>query len=344
VCSATLVALPQLSRTPGWRGGRAALAQRVEALLPGLRVAAVTVVAAALVATAFVAGRSTRPAAASGASAPTTTAEASGSALPGGGFSSDVSREFGWSVLHGDVTVTLNRVTATGRSTVVTLEVSGLRRDWSFAGVAGLALTDAAGRQLASGSPLGSQAEERLNLGGGSQQGSIQLSRRVDPNAVAGVTITHVLAMKASNDQLSGTLVDAALKRAFDQSPESQPKQPATCPDCRLQVRCQSCEAASVAGTGYSGGRVTVLLSQVGRPLPGERLGDADIAVSGDHGIRIGSFETTSDNGDTVVQFSARDLATTVGPGQSSMPFQIVASLQRTQVVNGPWRIDQQAS
>ena len=340
LCSATLMALPQASKTLGWRGRKAALLQRVEALLPRLRVVAVTVVAALLVAIAFVAGRSTRPAAASG-SAPTTTAEASGSALPGGGFSSDVSRAFGWSVLHGDLTVTLNRVTTSGRSTVVTLEVSGLRRDWSFAGVGGLVLTDAAGKQLAAGSPDGSEADERLNLGGGSQQGSIQLNRRVDPNAVAGATITSVIAMKASNDLLTGTLVDAALKRAFDQNPESPLPAPATCPDCRLEVRCERCESASVAGSGYANGRVTVLLSQVGRALPGERLADADIAVSGgDHHIRIGSFETTGEGGDTVVQFAAWDLATTVGPGRSSMPFQIVASLQRSQVVSGPWRID----
>jgi hypothetical protein len=339
------MALPRLPTTPGWRGRRAALARRLESLLPALRVGAVTVVAATLVAVAFAAGRSTRPAAAASASsAPTTTAEASGSALPGGGFASDVSRAFGWSVLHGDVTVTLNRVTAAGRSTIVTLEVSGLQRDWSFAGVAGLALTDAGGKQLATGSPNGSQAEERLNLGGGSQQGSIRLNRRVDPNAVAGATVTHVLALRASNDRLTGTLVDAALKRAFDQSPDSVAKPPASCPDCRLEVRCQRCESASVVGTGYAGGRVTVLLSQVGRPQPGERLADADIAVTGGHGIRIGSFETTGDDGDTVVQFSARDLATTVAPGGSAMPFEIVASLQRSQVVTGPWRIDQQAS
>jgi hypothetical protein len=338
------MALPQLPRTPGWRGRRAALGKRLESFLPALRVGVVTVVAVTLVAIAFAAGRSTRPAAASSGSAPTTTAEASGSALPGGGFSSDVSRQFGWSVLHGDVTVTLDRVTATGRSTIVTLEVSGLRRDWSFAGVAGLALTDAAGRQLATGSPNGSLADERLNLGGGSQQGSIRLNRRVDPNAVAGAAVAHVLALRASSDHLTGTLIDAALKRAFDQSPESVAKPPASCPDCRLEVRCESCESASVVGTGYAGGRVTVLLSQVGRPQPGERLADADIAVTGGHGIRIGSFETTGDNGDTVVQFSARDLATTVAPGGSSMPFEIVASLQRSQVVTGPWRIDQQAS
>jgi hypothetical protein len=338
------MALPQASKTPGWRGQKAALLKRVEALLPALRVGAVTVVAAVLVATAFVAGRSTRPAAASSGSAPTTTAEASGSALPGGGFSSDISRQFGWSVVHGDVTVTLNRVTATGRSTVVTLEVSGLRRDWSFAGVGGLVLTDAAGKQLAAGSPT-SPADDRINLGGGSQQGSIQLDRRVDPNAVAGATVTSVVATRASNDFLTGTLVDAALKRAFDQSPESQPKLPATCPDCRLEVRCERCESASVAGSGYANGRVTVLLSQVGRAVTGERLADADIAVSGgDHHVRFGSFETTGESGVTVVQFDARDLATTVGPGHSSMPFQIVASLQRSQLVSGPWRINAQAS
>jgi hypothetical protein len=339
------MALPQASKTLGWRGRKAALLERVQELLPALRVVAVTVVAAVLVAIAFVAGRSTRPAAASGSAPTTTAAEASGSALPGGGFSSDISRQFGWSVLHGDVTVTLNRVTATGRSTVVTLEVSGLRRDWSFAGVSGLVLTDAAGNQLAAGSPAGSEADERVNLGGGSQQGSIQLNRRVDPNAVAGATITSVIAMKASNDFLTGTLVDAALKRTVDQNPESQLQAPATCPECRLEVRCERCESASVAGSGYANGRVTVLLSQVGRALPGERLADADIAVSGgDHRIKIGSFETSGEGGDTVVQFAAMDLATTVAPGRSSMPFQIVASLQRSQVVSGPWRIDAQAS
>jgi hypothetical protein len=336
-----MVALPQSSRTPAWRGGRAALAEQLRSLLPAARVVGAAAVAAALVVGAFAAGRSSRPTTTASASAPTTT-EASGRLLPGGGLSTDSSRVFGWSSLHGNVTLTLNRITATAGTTRILFEVSGLEREWSFAGVIGLRLTNSAGQQLAVGRPNEPLAvDEPQSLGGGSAEGTIELGRRLDPNAVAGATVAQVVAIRRSGEHLRGTLVDPELKRVMDSSPQNALNRQGACSTCTLEVHCAECETVSAAGSSYRDGRVVLLLSQAGRAPRGESLADADIAVSGGPGGQIGSFESTAEGGDTVVEFAARDLAAIASRGQSRMPFEVVASVVRSQVLRGPWQLDQ---
>jgi hypothetical protein len=336
-----MVGLPQVSPAAAWRGGRDALLRRLRSLLPAARVAGVIVVALALVAGAFAAGRSSRPS--SSAAAPATTGVA-GRPLPGGGLSTDVSRVFGWSVLHGAVTLTLNRITASGGTTRIVFEVSGLERDWSFGGVIGLRLTDSSGRQLAIGRPNEPLAADELeDLGGGSVLGRVELTRRIDPNAVAGVTVAQLYALRRSRENLQGTLVDAELKRQIDSSPQNVLDRQGVCSTCSLRVRCRDCETVRVSGFTYRDGRVVLLLSQAGRqaPGPGESLADADILVTTDL-RQVGSFESTAEGGDTVVEFDARDLAASTPRGQERMSFAVAARVVRSQLLSGPWQIDQQ--
>jgi hypothetical protein len=341
-CGAPLVALPQVSRVASWRAGRDALVDRMRSMLSAVRVLAVALVALALVAGGFVAGRSSRPSGTAAAAAPTTTQD-SGRPLPGGGFSTDVSRVFGWNVLHGVVTLTLNRITAAGATTRISFEVSGLERDWTFGGVVGLRLTDSSGRQLAVGRPDEPLvADELENLGGGSVQGTVEVPRRVDPNAVAGASVAQIIALRHSSERLRGTLVDAELKRQMDSSPEEPLNRPNGCPSCTLEVRCAHCETVRVMGSAYRNGRVVVVLSQTGPQASSGSLATADILVSAaGPGGQIGSFEDTAQDGDTVVEFAARDLAANTPKGQQRMSFDVMAGVMRSQLVNGPWRLDQ---
>jgi hypothetical protein len=336
-----MIALPQASR-PSWRGSPAALVERLRSLVPAARVVGATAVALALVAGAFAAGRSNRPAVAAAGATPTTTGPA-GRLLPGGGLSTDVSRVFGWSMLRATVTLSLNRITATADTTRIVFEVSGLEHGWTFGAVVGLRLTDSSGHQLAVGRPNQPLAADDLeDLGGGSFFGTVELTRRIDPNSVAGATVAQVIALQRSEEHLRGTLVDAELKRLLDTSPRNLLDRPGGCPACSLEVRCAECETVRVAGSTYRNGRVVVLLSQQGRPSPGEALADADISVStGGPGGQVGSFESTAQGGDTVVEFAGRELAATTPRGQQRMSFDVVARVLRSQVVSGPWQLDQ---
>lgn len=340
-CAAPLVALGHPSQAATWRGRRDLLVERLRAALPAARVVGGVLVLLAVMAGAFAGGRSARPSGGAAAAAPTTTT--AGRPLPGGGLSTDVSRAFGWSVLNGNVTLTLNRITATGGATHVVVEVSGLERDWTFGGVQGLQMTDSAGRPLLAAAP-GEQlsADELQDLGGGSVVGTIELSNRVDPNAVASVSVAQVVATRRSSEQLQGSLLDEELKRRIDSS--SAPNQfdrPGACPDCKLEVHCVDCETARVAGSTYRDGRVVVLLSQAGRVAPGETLADADILVSASGpGGQIGSFESSTEGGSTVISFDAKDLASATSQSQQHMGFNVTASVMRSEVVNGPWLID----
>jgi hypothetical protein len=347
VCSASLLALPQGSRTAAWRGGRDAVAERLRSLLPAARVVAVAAVALALVAGGFTAGHFSRPSRTASAAAPATTRPA-GRALAGGGFSTDVSRVFRWNVLRGGLTLTLHRITATGSATRIVLGVSGLEPEWTFGGVIGLRLTDSAGRQLAVGTPDEAlPTDEVENLGGGSMVGTLTLGRRIDPNGVAGVTVARVIEMRRSSETLRGTLVDAELKRQMDSSPQQALVRKGACSGCSLALACVQCETVRVAGTSYRDGRVVVLLSQSGRPASGQSLADADISVSTGGpggqvaGGQVGSFEDSADGGDTVVEFDARDLAASTPRRQQRMPFEVVARVMRSELVAGPWQLDQ---
>jgi hypothetical protein len=343
VCSASLVGLPQVSRAGAWRGSRDALVQRTRSLLAAVRVVALVAVLLALLAGSFVAGRSSRPSGSASAAEPATTRPSGVRVLPGGGLASDISRVFGWSLLRGTVTLTLNRITATGGTTKITLEASGLEHGWELAGVVGLRLLDTSGRQLPVGLPEGTPlaADDLQNLGGGSSTGTIEVPRRIDPNTVGGASVSQIVQQRRSNEHLRGTLVDTELKRQMDTSPQSPLDRPGTCADCRLEVHCADCETVRVMGSEYRDGRVLVLLSETGRPQSQGSLASADILVSAaGAGGQIGSFQDTAEGGDTVVEFAAKDLADILPRGQQQMGFDVTAGLTRTEFVNGPWQLD----
>jgi len=211
-----------------------------------------------------------------------------------------------------------------------------------FAGVSGLRLEDSSGRQLAAGRPDQPLAADDLeSLGGGSVLGTVELSQRIDPNTVGGATVAQVIAMRNSSEHLRGTLVDSQLKRLMDSSAQNVLNRQGPCPACSLEVRCLACESVQVEGATYRDGRVLVLLSQRGRPASGEQA-LADVSVStGGPGGQVGSFESMASSGDTVVEFSGRDLAATTPQGQQRMSFEVLARFMRTQLVSGPWRLDQ---
>lgn len=336
-CSAPVVAFAS-AHAASWRGRRDQAVERLRATVPAARVVAGVLVVLAVLAGAFAGGRSARPSAP--AAAPPSTA---GRSLPGGGLSTDVSRAFGWSVLHDKVTLTLNRITATGGTTRIIFEVSGLERDWTFGGISGLRINDSAGRELSGGNPSEQlTADELQDLGGGSTLGTVELSTRVDPNSVTSVSVSQVLATRRSREQLQGSLEDAELKRRMDSAPSpGQVERPGACPDCTLEVHCVSCQTTRVAGTSYRDGHVLVLLSQTGPSQPGDSLANADIEVSTSPGGQIGSFESAAEGGATVISFDARDLASATPRDQARMPFEVSAAVMRSEVVTGPWQIDQ---
>ncbi|HZD73277.1 MAG TPA: hypothetical protein VE776_05235, partial [Actinomycetota bacterium] len=304
---------------------------------------AVAAVLLALVAGAFAAGRLSRPSSGASAAEPTTTRPSGVRTLPGGGLASDISRVFGWSLLRGTVTVTLKRITATGSTTRITLEASGLERGWAFGGVVGLRLLDSSGRPLPVGLPDGTPlaADDLLDLGGGSSGGTIEIPRRIDPNTVGGASVTQIVQQRRSREHLRGTLVDTELKRQMDTSPQNPLDRPGGCSDCTLEVHCADCETVRVMGSEYRAGRVLVLLSQKGRARAEGSLASADILVSASGpGGQIGSFQDTAEGGDTVVEFTARELAGVLPRGQERMGFDVTAGLMRTEFVNGPWRLD----
>jgi hypothetical protein len=340
-CSAPVVALGS-AQAGSWRGRRDQGVERLRAALPAARVAAGVLVVLAVLAGAFAGGRSARPSSPAAAAAATT--PPAGRELPGGGLSTDVSRAFGWSVLHDKVTLTLNRITATAGTTRIIFEVSGLERDWTFGGIAGLRVNDQGGRELSGGNPGDVlPADELQELGGGSTVGTVELSHRVDPNSVASVSVSEVLATRQSREELHGSLDDAELKRRMDSAPSpGQVDRPGACADCTLEVQCVKCETARVAGSTYRDGHVVVLLSPAGPARPGESLADAEIVVSADGpGGQIGSFESADQGGAVVISFDARDLASATPHDQARMPFDVSARVMRSEVVNGPWRIDQ---
>jgi xanthine/CO dehydrogenase XdhC/CoxF family maturation factor len=160
--------------------------------------------------------------------------------------------------------------------------------------------------------------------------------------------VAQVLATRRSREQLQGSLEDAELKRRMDSATSpSQVERPGACPDCTLEVHCRDCQTTRVAGATYRDGHVLVLLAQTGPAQTGparsgDSLADADIVVStSGPGGQIGSFESAAEGGATVISFDARDLASATPRDQARMPFDVSASVMRSEVVNGPWRIDQ---
>ncbi len=339
-CSARLVGLPRGSGPAHWLASWEALLQRVRSLLPALRAVAVGVVVLMLVAGAFVAGRSSSPASAASA-APATTVPPT-LTLPGGRVLVGPQRYFGWQETRGETTLTLRAMFTAAESTSATFEVTGLDGGWTVEGMEDLRVLDGQGRRLA----LTRFAQDMRGFrsrGDGDSVITVSLQSRVDPNAVASVSIGRLILGQQLEESLAGTLVDADLKRRVDQSEPGRASAagPASCPSCRLQVRCGVCQTVRVAGTAYRHDHVTMLLASTSR-VPGESLANADIIVSGASG-QIGSLDTTLEGGDTVITFDGRDLAGITERGQPRMPFSVTATFNRVRFLPGPWQLDQRS-
>jgi hypothetical protein len=341
-CSARLVALPRGSGQAALLARRDALLAQARSWLPALRVAGVAAVLLGLLAGAFVAGRSSSPASAAPAAPPTTAATLL--TTPGGRTLSGSVRDFGWRADHGQVSLLLRRVFATGDTSSVTFEATGLQPGWMVEAVRGLRILDARGRELG----LSSIAQDlpafrSREPAAGVSVVTVSLQQRVDPDAVARVSVDQLILGQQSEERLLGTLTDPDLKRRTD---ATQPPQetattgPATCPSCSLQVRCAECQTIRLAGATYRRGQVALLLTPAGRAASGESVVQADVLVASSSG-QIGSLLTGTSSGGTIVSFDGNDLAAATQRGQSRMSFSVTAQINRMRTVAGPWEIDQ---
>jgi hypothetical protein len=342
-CSARLVTLPRGSSQAALLARRDALLRQARSWLPAVRVVGVAAVLLGLLAGAFVAGRNSSPASAAPAAPPTT---ATLLTTPSGRTLSGVVREFGWRADRGGVSLMLRRVAATGDTSSVTFEATGLQPGWTVEAVSGLRLLDAQGRELGpSSTTLDLPNFRSREPAPGVSAVTVSLQRRVDPNAVARVSVSGLMVGQQSEDRLLGTLTDPDLKRRTDASQSTQEgatAAPATCPSCRLQVRCAKCQTIRLAGTTYRHGQAALLLAPAARAASGETVVQADVAVSSSSG-QIGSLFTGTPSGGTVVSFDGRDLAAATQRGQSRMAFTVSAQINRMRTVTGPWEIDQRS-
>jgi hypothetical protein len=240
----------------------------------------------------------------------------------------------------------LRAVSATGDTSSVTFEATGLPPGWTVEAVSGLRILDAQGRELGPSSVTQDLPNFRSREPApGVSSVTVSLQQRVDPNAVARVSVGRLIVGQQSEDRLLGTLTDPDLKRRTDASQPNQENAtagPATCPSCSLQVRCAECQTIRLAGTTYRHGQAALLLAPATRVASGESVAQADVVVASSSG-QIGSLFTGTSSGGTIVSFDGRDLAAATQRGQSRMAFSVTAHINRMRPVAGPWEIDQRS-
>lgn len=327
-CSSTLLRLPGEPR-PTTRGGwRAAAAERLRALLPAGRSLAVGLAVAAVVAVGFAAGRATRttPSAGPVAAAPTeTTGDARGPATGGTAYYNWTSRP------QGKLTLTLQRIEVRQRGSSLTVSVDGLPRGERLAALTGVSVTDKDGRQLIQGGPV--QAASAADNGGGSEA-EVLLRGVVEPlAAVAAVTVQGVFLADVTTEEAMGTLVDPGLPPAFDTTPAEVP--PATCPGCRLAVRCTSCATMEVAAFDYRRRDVVILLAPKG-PRARSVLANAQPEVTiGNAATDLQPTVSSAPDGTVAVRFAAEAL----GGERDRREFLVSVRGRLEREVTGPWRM-----
>ena len=338
-CRARLVALPGVA-APAPDPARAAMAGRLRALLPGLRAVALTLGAAALVVGSFVAGRTTRSSAAAQGASGVTAASPSAAATtvttqPGPGV-----RPFGWHASHGQVTVTLRSIENGSDFSTVVLDVAGLAG--GVTAFNGLRIEDARGNDLtgegtATKEPVG-RDRSGFQLGGGTDY-LVQFNHPIDFGAVARVELHSLTIVQPTEELVSGSLFDPALRRSIDQNGQATATATQPCPTCRLLLRCTTCKVTRILGSAYRHGRV-VLLFTPADPAHSLITDDQSSEVDAPNGqVSIDTQPLAS--GGTMITFQASSLALISPAGRPTMAFTTHVFASRQLVAQGPWRIAQ---
>ena len=344
VCGRQLLAVPPAR--PGQP--QPATANRVGQRLRGLLAAAGAVGAgllvAAVVASAFAAGRLTRTTPSGPAAGPATTVS---------GFIHDGPvtgrRDFGWYDEDGGIRVRLRAISVGTGFTRLELHVDGVARGRQVSTLTGLRVRDADGNDLLPGGAVASisTASSQRTAGGGVDT-EVVLDRALDPQAVAGVEFGGLTVSARVEERLQGYLVDRELQANADPDNADRakgPVQPRDCPTCLLRVRCLGCRTARVAATAYRHGLIMVLLEAVGPPErsavnPSRR----QVVVTGEGGVAELEAWIDGTGATAALAINAAELAV-IGPsdrgGSDQMQFQVVVEARAEQAIHGRWAIRQ---
>jgi hypothetical protein len=307
---------------------RVAAGQARGRLLPAARAAAAGLVAVAVVAGAFLAGRVTRGSAA----ATTPTAAASSSTLDRDDRQRFEGQVYNWpSRKIGGIELTLNSISAGDRSTTLRLEASGVPDGRSVASLQGLSVTDAGGRELLGREPI-EEAPARGSPFGGNELAQVTVEERLaDKAAVHQVQVDAVTLASQLEEHLSVTVVDPRLRQG--------PPPTSGCPTCKLEVRCEACATMAVAGSTYRQGEVLLLLVPKG---PADR----SVLGGGEPSVLVSERQFSSevqpaldreDSGVTAVRFAMADLG--LPSEEPRMRLRVIVANELAQTVKGPWRM-----
>jgi hypothetical protein len=321
---------------------------RLRALLPVARSVGVVALVAAAAAGAFAVGRLTRTAPSAGpAAAATTTLPAVAEAGPVTGR-----RDLGWRADDRGVTVTLRGVSVGVGFTRLELNVAGLGRRLDVAGVDGLRIQDAAGKDLLPDGEVAHVNTASSDVGeGGAVDAEVVLDRAIDRQALARVQLRGLTLAQDLDEHLTGVLVDPQLQRHLSEDGEFFRRRP-ECPSCRVRLRCDDCRTIAPAGTVYRRDQVLLLLEPVG-PLQRSALNPSRrrvIVFSTRGQVELRSWIDGADGqpgaGDAgaVVAFSALELATgstDAVSGKGRMAFEVEVAAEAEQPLDGRWDIAQ---
>ena len=308
---------------------RAAAGQARGRLLPAVQAALAGLLAIAVVAGAFLAGRVTSTSAAA-----TTPAAAASSSTRDrdddrGRFGGQI---YNWasSEVHG-IGLTLNSIAAGDNSTTLRLEASGVRDGRSVASLQGLSVTDSAGRQLLGPEPI-QEVAARGSPFGGNELAQVTVEERLaDKAAVKQVQVDAVTLASQVEETLAITVVDPRLRQG--------PPGTGACPTCKLEARCERCDTMTVVGSTYRQGEVVLLLAPTG-PLDQSVLsgGEPSVLVSElEFGSEVQPALDRDETGVTAVRFAMSDLGL---PGEAArVQLRVIVANELTQTVKGPWRM-----
>jgi hypothetical protein len=338
VCGRPLLAVPPARPGLPEPGPANRLWRRLRGLLPAAGAVGTALLVAAVVASAFAAGRQTGTTPAAGAAASTTPA-------PGDGRDA-ARRDFGWEAQDSGVTVRLRSISVGVGYSRLELRVLGVPRGREISVLQRLRVRDAAGNDLVPGGELTSVSTVASRPApGGGIDAEVILHRALDQQAVAAVELGGLTVARHVEDRLQGSLVDPELRRRADSSFDNATwlAERRSCPSCRLQIDCPSCRTIRIAGQDYRRGRVMVLLEAVG-PLERSAINPARRRVVVTDAARVSEMSAWIDGtGPTAVVSIGSESMLYGGLGATvaddPMLFQILVQSQAEQPVAGAWTI-----